>query len=258
MRGVLPLPPVRDVARVRKPRHDAAVRRAGREAADMIEVQVAGHDDVDVFGGQAGFGQRRDRDGSRARARRSRALFASILSPQPASMSSVLSPRTISGRMPSGIRLRSSGGSRFSHSVRGTTPNMAPPSRRMKPSRERQQLEVAQRVPADGLEPRHLRRRLLQLDQHAVRRRRVDERHQRSLGAGARPLVDQPDATRLAGARAPRRCRRRAGPRDAGRGRASRRTSRSASRARWPRAARATTGPSTGNARAPAARRSPR
>ena len=41
-----------------------------------------------------------------------------------------------------------------------------------------------------------LRRRLLQLDQHAVRRRRVNERDQRAFGAGPRLLVDQPDAAR--------------------------------------------------------------
>ena len=53
---------------------------------------------------------------------------------QPASMSSVWAPRTSSGRMPSGTRCRSSGGNRCSHNVRGTTPNIAPPSSAKKPS----------------------------------------------------------------------------------------------------------------------------
>ena len=38
---------------------------------------------------------------------------------------------------------------------------------------------------------------LLQLDEHAVRARRVDERDQRPFGARPRLLVDQPDAARL-------------------------------------------------------------
>src|SRR5918993_4552832 len=62
------------------------------------------------------------------------AAFASILSPQPASISTVRSPRTSSGRMPMRMRLRPSAGATRSQSGFGTTPNIAPPSSMKKPS----------------------------------------------------------------------------------------------------------------------------
>src|SRR6185369_9744469 len=53
----------------------------------------------------------------------------------PVSISSRSSPRATSRQLvPMRIRLRSSAGFSFSHSTRGTTPNMAPPSRRNSPS----------------------------------------------------------------------------------------------------------------------------
>src|SRR4051794_29937012 len=60
--------------------------------------------------------------------------FVSILSPQPASMSSVRSPRTSSGRIPMRIRFLASGGATRSQRGFGTTPNMAPPSSAKNPS----------------------------------------------------------------------------------------------------------------------------
>ena len=77
-------------------------------------------------------------------------------------------------------------------------PNMAPPSSAKNPSDKRDQLEIAKRVPPDGLEHLHLRRWLLQLDEHAVRRRRMDEGdHARLRRPGARLLVDQANAAAL-------------------------------------------------------------
>ena len=46
----------------------------------------------------------------------------------------VRAPRTISGRIASVMRLRSSAGAFFSHSTFGTMPNIEPPSRRNRPS----------------------------------------------------------------------------------------------------------------------------
>jgi hypothetical protein len=60
--------------------------------------------------------------------------------------------------------------------------------------RQADQLEIAKPVPFDVRLAQHRRRRLLQLDQHAVRRSWVDERHHRALGPWTRVLVDQPDA----------------------------------------------------------------
>ena len=173
------------------------------------------------------------------------ALLASILSPQPASMSSVRSPRTTSGRIPSGMRCRSSGGSRCSHSVRGTTPNIAPPSSAKKPSDSVDELEVAEREPPRRAEERHCAgcagagadRRLLQLDQHALCGRRMDEGDQRTLGARPRRLVDQPDARLAQLGKRGVDDRRRRGRRGAGPGRASRGSARSAIPARSPRGA---------------------
>src|SRR5215218_5324790 len=62
------------------------------------------------------------------------AALASILSPQPASISTVRSPRTSSGRMPMRMRFRPSAGATRSQSGFGTTPNIAPPSSMKKPS----------------------------------------------------------------------------------------------------------------------------
>src|SRR5271169_1855549 len=61
--------------------------------------------------------------------------FASSLSPAPVSTSIVIPPvRTSTQFMQSWIRFLSSGAMRFSHSGFGTTPNIAPPSRRNPPS----------------------------------------------------------------------------------------------------------------------------
>ena len=73
------------------------------------------------------------------------ALFASILSAD-AGIDDHASGRRAraADASPSEIRLRSSAGARCSHSGFGTTPNIAPPSRRKKPSRQRDELEVAE------------------------------------------------------------------------------------------------------------------
>ena len=57
---------------------------------------------------------------------------------------SCATPRTISGRIASVMRLRSSGGAFAAQSVSGTTPNIEPPSRPEEAVVERDQLQVAQ------------------------------------------------------------------------------------------------------------------
>ena len=59
-------------------------------------------------------------------------------------MSIVRAPRTTSGRMASRMRFLSSGGVCFAHSGFGTTPNIAPPSSRKKPSKS----EMSSRSPS--------------------------------------------------------------------------------------------------------------
>ena len=119
------------------------------EAAGVIEVQVGGEHDVDVARRDAGLGQR-DRDGARGRRRRCRGTSRSPCRRSPASMSIVRAPRTSSGRIASVMRLRSSAGAFFAHSAFGTTPNIAPPSSRKKPSQQRDQLEIAERESPDA------------------------------------------------------------------------------------------------------------
>jgi hypothetical protein len=55
---------------------------------------------------------------------------------------------------------------------------------------------AAQRVTANRREQLDLRRRLLELNEHSMRGRRVNEGDQRALGTRARLLVDQADAAR--------------------------------------------------------------
>src|SRR5262245_14107608 len=93
------------------------------------------------------------------------------------------SPRTSSGRIAMVTRLRPSAGARFSQSGFGTTPNIAPPSRRKCLSRS----GVSSRLPS-------CIDLLLQLDEDAMRRSRVDERDERPVRARPRRLVDQADA----------------------------------------------------------------
>ena len=113
----------------------------------------------------------------------------------------VRAPRTISGRMPSVTRLRSSAGATADHCAFGTMPNINPPSIRRKPSDR----EISSSSPRVNLEiagggcltaDRLADPRLLELDQHAVRRRGMDERDRRAFRAWPRMFVDQPDAAR--------------------------------------------------------------
>ena len=113
----------------------------------------------------------------------------------------VRAPRTISGRMPSVTRLRSSAGAATDHCGFGTMPNINPPSIRRKPSDKeisssspRVNLEIADGGLPDGGSIGD--RRLLELDQHAVRRRGMDERDRRAFRAWPRLFVDHPDAAR--------------------------------------------------------------
>ena len=115
-------------------------------------------------------------------------------------MSIVRAPRTMSGRMASRMRFFSSGVARFAHSGFGTMPNIAPPSSRKKPSNSEMSSRLAERVPSDRARSQGtlvggrwlVSRRLLELDEHAVRARRVDERDEPVFGARARRLVDEP------------------------------------------------------------------
>src|SRR5690606_36652728 len=127
------------------------------------------------------------------------AAFASSLPPAPASMSRVPhGPRTSRQRIAMRMRFRSSGGATFSQSTFGTTPNIAPPSSAKYPS----STGVSASSPtcstgAPTSAPLLRVARLLQLDEHSVRRRGMHERDARAVCAGAGRLVDQPDAARL-------------------------------------------------------------
>ena len=116
----------------------------------------------------------------------------------------VRAPRTTSGRIASVMRLRSSGGACCSHSGFGTTPNIAPPSSRKKPSDSEIELEIAERE--TRAIARHRRRTRGRGDvpracfsstSTPCVARGVDERDQRAFGAGPRLLVDEPRAARL-------------------------------------------------------------
>src|SRR5262245_19781652 len=109
------------------------------------------------------------------------------------------SPRTSSGRIASEILLRSSAAFRFSHSGLGTTPNIAPPSRRKWRSSRGVSCSCpsvnAQLPTPDSPIPccswsKHLR----QLDEHSVSSGGMNKGDQGIVGAGPRLLVDQSDA----------------------------------------------------------------
>ena len=145
MRRVLPLAAADDVAGARERGRKRAGRVAHREAAGMIEVQVRGEHDVDVLEPMPGLRRQRDRGVVRAidavdLARTSRPS----LSPTPASMSIV--PHAAHEQRPHRQRdaVAIVGGRAFAaHSGFGTMPNIAPPSRRKKPSHS----EISSRSP---------------------------------------------------------------------------------------------------------------
>ena len=137
-----PTPPSRATYRARGKR---GTRRPGasraRKAAGVIEVQVRREHDIDVVGGQPGLARARDPGCACDRCRRCRRSSASILSPMPASM--IMRPLAAHEQRPHAqlMRFSSSAGARFSHSGFGTTPNIAPPSRRKKPSKSGDQFD---------------------------------------------------------------------------------------------------------------------
>src|SRR5690606_18522084 len=124
--------------------------------------------------------------------------FGLILLPMPPSTSSVFAPPcTSSGREASEIRLRSSAGARFSHSGFGTTPNIAPPSSLKRASSRGVSLRSPRSIERGGMVSESflpLTAGLLQLHQHAVRTRRMDERDERVVRTGTRNFVDQAHA----------------------------------------------------------------
>ena len=211
VRRIVPLAAPDDVLRARKAGPQTPVRVANREAARVIEVQVRGEHDVDVLGRTGPPRRAHGRDAAPAPRRRCRGTSRPLCRPGPASMIIVRAPRTMSGRIASVIRLRSSAAPSSTTATFGTVPNIEPPSRRKKPSHR----EMSSRSPsengwiADAPAPGSVDGRLFQLDQHAVRRGRMDEGDERAFGAGARPIVDQP-RPRARDGRAPRRCLRRA------------------------------------------------
>ena len=210
MRGVVPFGPPDDVARVPEPRHDplpaspswrrrsdrsagasAARCRCRRRSAHLVErvIEVAGPVEA-----------RRSPAPSRASFPRRRSPRASV--PR--------TPRPAAGASPAGCDSDRRRGASGSHSMRGTTLNIAPPSSRNGPScRTRICMSPTASGPPTSSRAR-VTHHLLQLDQHAVRGVRVDERHQRPAGADARRLVHQPHAARGRDAPMPRGCRRRA------------------------------------------------
>src|SRR3954466_402158 len=133
-------------------------------------------------------------------------LFSSILSPMPASISMTpASLRTSSGRIPSVMRFLSSAGDRFSQSGFGTTPNMAPPSRRKKPSKSgvssnspncilaAYMLTLRRATARSLLDRKHL----LELHQHTVRAGGMNERHERPVRAWTGSVVNQSNTALL-------------------------------------------------------------
>ncbi len=140
--------------------------------ADMIEVQMAGEHDLDVVRRVTRHRRAHGRGDSCVRDRRSRRSWHPVLSPQPASMSSVCSPRTISGRIPSVMRLRSSGGERALPERRAARRRT---SRRRRGERTHRTSVMSSRSPQPKPQGRAqdgspAGRSLFQLDQHAVRR----------------------------------------------------------------------------------------
>ena len=199
MRRIFPFAAMRDVPRASEIAARCARRRSrAREAADVIEMQMAGDDDVDVVGATGRLRRASDRGGSGDRARRCPRSSRPSCRRIPASISIVCvaadeqRPHAERDPVPIVRRQRAS-----PTAFCGTTPNIAPPSSRKNPSDSVIELEIAERVPAGVSEPRHRRRRLLQLDQHAMRGRRVNERHARAFGARPGDSVDQADAARL-------------------------------------------------------------
>ena len=109
----------------------------------------------------------------------------------------VRSPRTTSGLIASRIRFRSSGAAFADHKGFGTTPNIEPPSSRKNPSCSEISSRSPKRVPGDAGRIGEHRRRLLELDEHAVRAGRVNERDERAFGSRPRLFVDEPRAAAL-------------------------------------------------------------
>ena len=197
VRGIFPLRAVGDVLRLGKPRHDLPVRPELREPAHVIEMQMAGEHDVDVVGRQPRLSQRVvevipaielvDLGALRVH------LVAAAGVDQQRRAAVADDQRPHAQGNPVGVVRRQP---LFPQRARHDAEHGAA----IEPEKavgQRQQLEAAQRVPADGREEGDRGGRLLELDQHPVRRRRMDERHHRALRAGTRPVVDQPDAARL-------------------------------------------------------------
>ena len=76
------------------------------------------------------------------------------------------------------------------------------------PVRDGDELDVAEANRFRQLRRRSRQGALLQLDEHALRARRVNERDDRALGARPGLFVDQPDVALRAGGREPCECRR--------------------------------------------------
>ena len=201
MRRVFPFAAPDDVPRARKARPKPAVRVADREAAGVIEVQVRREHDVDVLGREAGLGERVIEIAARDRAPKMSRNFVVRLVAEPGvdeHRPGAADDQRTHGQLDA---IPVVGGIPF-----GPTAPSAPrrTSRRHRAGRtvaQRDQLEVAQTVCREicrlQIGDCQIGDWLLQLDQHAVGARRVDERDQRAFGAGPRLLVDQPRAAGL-------------------------------------------------------------
>lgn len=119
------------VTRVGKRRNSLTIFTRRRVAARVIKVQMSINDDSYVFRLNICDGTQALRQRSLARDPYMSMCLADHFSPMPVSINIRSAPVSMNTQfMFILMRFCSSGGQTFDHSVRGTTPNIAPPSRR--------------------------------------------------------------------------------------------------------------------------------
>jgi hypothetical protein len=195
MRGVFPLGSADDVGGAAEARHDDVAQPRGR-AAEVVEVEVRGKDDVDRVRGEAAFGQRvieRDRPVERVDVALLRVHLVAG-----AAVDEHAAPVRFHQQRP--------------HRQLDAVALVG--RRQPLPQRPRHDAEHGAAIEPEGAVVQHgqlhvaerqrpcpqvhaVPGRFLQLDEHAVRGRRVDEGDDGALGARPRLLVDQADAARL-------------------------------------------------------------
>ena len=201
MRGVVPLGGVGDVARLRKTRRQGAVGAPHGEATHVIEVEVTRDHQVDVVDGEAGVGQAVIEVIAPIESVDRRALRVHL----------VAAPGVDDGGQPVAPHHQGTHAQRNAVPIVGRQLGFPQRARhhaehgaaveREEAVAQRHQLEIAERRRRRPAEERHRGRLpragahggLLQLHQHTLCFRRVDERDQRAFRAGSGFLVDEPD-----------------------------------------------------------------